>query len=137
MTGLTCRKSMTPCPTPGMCSPHGGCPATEQVSSAWLAQLRSEYVAFGEQNTALKAENVRLETERAELWRWKRDAVATLDTSAAVVAELKAQRDALSAAMNEILRVTRLHSEAFGIAALVLGELSADVLESKEAPRDE
>jgi hypothetical protein len=60
MTGMICRKSMTPCQTPGMCSPHGGCSATEQVSSAWLAQLRSEYVAFGELNAALKAENVRL-----------------------------------------------------------------------------
>lgn len=60
MTGMICRKSMMPCQTPGMCSPHGGCPATEQVSSAWLAQLRSEYLVFGEQATALKAENARL-----------------------------------------------------------------------------
>lgn len=60
MSNLVCRKSMTPCQTPGMCSPHGGCPSTEQVSSAWLAQLRSEYLVFGEQATALKAENARL-----------------------------------------------------------------------------
>lgn len=66
MSNLVCRKSMTPCQTPGMCSPHGGCPATEQVSSAWLAQLRSEYVAFGEQNAALKAENNRLRGLLAE-----------------------------------------------------------------------
>jgi len=50
-----------------MCSPHGGCPSTEQVSSAWLAQLRSEYLVFGQQATALKAENVRLREQVAAL----------------------------------------------------------------------
>lgn len=39
------------------------------------------------------------------------------------VLELIAQRDALLEAMNEILRVTLLGSEAFDIAALVLGEM--------------
>jgi hypothetical protein len=95
MSDLICRKHMMRCLTPNMCSTHGGCPSTEQVSSAWLAQLRSEYVAFGEQNKALKAENVRLETERAELWRGKRDAEGDRDTKAAVVAELKAECEAL------------------------------------------
>lgn len=45
--------------------------------------------------------------------------------------QLKAQRDALVDAMNEILRVTPLGSEAFGIAALVLGELDADATTGK------
>lgn len=63
---MICRKSMTACQTPGMCSPHGGCPATEQVSSAWLAQLRSEFLAYGELNAVLKAENERLRGLLAE-----------------------------------------------------------------------
>lgn len=66
MTDMICRKSMTPCQTPGMCSPFGGCPATEQVSSVWLAQLRSEYLVFGQQAKELKAENVRLRGLLAE-----------------------------------------------------------------------
>lgn len=95
MSDLVCRKSMTRCLTPGMCSPHGGCSPTEQVSSAWLTQLRGEFVAFGNQNKTLKAENVRLETERADLWRGKRDVEADRDTKAAVIAELQAQSQRL------------------------------------------
>lgn len=63
MTDMNCGKTMTPCLTPGMCAPHGGCPSTESVSSAWLAQLRSEYLAFAEQNTVLKAECERLRAD--------------------------------------------------------------------------
>lgn len=33
MTDLICRKSMTSCLTPGMCSPHGGCQAPETASA--------------------------------------------------------------------------------------------------------
>nr|DAG83681.1 MAG TPA: Ead/Ea22-like protein [Caudoviricetes sp.]DAK77146.1 MAG TPA: Ead/Ea22-like protein [Caudoviricetes sp.] len=40
---------------------------------------------------ALIAENERLEIERAELWRGKRDVEATRDTKSAVIAELKAE----------------------------------------------
>ncbi|RQO57561.1 hypothetical protein [Pseudomonas sp. KBW05] len=40
---------------------------------------------------ALIAENERLESERADLWRGKRDAEATRDTKSAVIAELKAE----------------------------------------------
>ena len=43
---------------------------------------------------------------------------------------LKAQNDELVTALNEILRVTPMGVEAFGIAALVLGELGV----SKEQP---
>ncbi|WP_439864909.1 hypothetical protein [Pseudomonas antarctica] len=42
-----------------------------------------------------------------------------------VNAELKAENEALVSALNEILQVTPMGVEAFGIAALVLGELSA------------
>lgn len=38
MTDLICRKSMTRCQTPGMCSPHGGCQAPE-VAPAFRALL--------------------------------------------------------------------------------------------------
>lgn len=54
---MTCRKTMQPCPTPGMCAPHGGCPATETVSSTWLTQLRREFVEVGQQRAQLLAEN--------------------------------------------------------------------------------
>ncbi|MFQ6346008.1 hypothetical protein ACQRBV_22735 [Pseudomonas sp. R11F] len=40
---------------------------------------------------ALIAENDRLESERADLWRGKRDVEATRDTKSAVIAELKAE----------------------------------------------
>lgn len=52
---------MTRCQTPGTCSPHGGCRDTESVSSAWLAQLRSEFVAIGRQRDQLKADLSRVE----------------------------------------------------------------------------
>ena len=45
-----------------------------------------------------------------------------------VNAELKAENEALVSAINEILRVTPMGVEAFGIAALVLGELSGAAL---------
>lgn len=45
-----------------------------------------------------------------------------------VNAELKAENEALVSAMNDILRVTPMGVEAFGIAALVLGELSATAM---------
>lgn len=43
MSDLICRKSMTRCQTPGMCSPHGGCQAPETASAfrALLAERNS------------------------------------------------------------------------------------------------
>lgn len=61
MSDMICRKSMTRCQTPGMCSPHGGCRDTESVSSVWLAQLRSEFVAVGQKCDQLKADLSRVE----------------------------------------------------------------------------
>jgi hypothetical protein len=46
--------------------------------------------------------------------------------------QLKAENEALVTALNDILRVTPMSVEAFGIAALVLGELGV----SKEASHD-
>lgn len=40
--------------------------------------------------------------------------------------QLKIQNEALLEAMNQVARVTKLGDEAFGIACLVIGELSAD-----------
>lgn len=41
MSDMICRKSMTRCQTPGMCSPHGGCPsqAAAQQSPAVAGEL--------------------------------------------------------------------------------------------------
>ncbi|QAY93667.1 ead/Ea22-like family protein [Pseudomonas sp. ACM7] len=47
--------------------------------------------------------------------------------------QLKAENEALVDAMNQIVRATNLGDEAFGIACLVLGELSADAAKSKDA----
>lgn len=50
------------------------------------------------------------------------------------IAALITDRSALVDAMTEILRVTPLGSEAFGIAALAIGELSVDMDASKGQP---
>ncbi|MNP20131.1 hypothetical protein D3C76_1126920 [compost metagenome] len=60
MSDLICKNSGYRCQTPGMCAPHGGCRETEPVSSVWLAQLRSEFVAAVRDRDQLKAENKRL-----------------------------------------------------------------------------
>lgn len=46
--------------------------------------------------------------------------------------QLKAENEALVSALNDILRVTPMGVEAFGIAALVLGELSASAMSKGE-----
>lgn len=47
--------------------------------------------------------------------------------------QLKAENEALVDALNQIVRATNVGDEAFGIACLVLGELSADAAKSKDA----
>lgn len=44
---------------------------------------------------------------------------------------LKVENEAMVEALNQIVRVTKLGDEAFGIACLVIGELCADVAMSK------
>jgi len=63
VSDLICKNSGYRCHTPGMCAPHGGCRETEPVSSVWLAQLRSEFVAAVRDRDQLKAEAAR-STER-------------------------------------------------------------------------
>lgn len=76
-------------------------------------------VAAREGVLALIAENERLENERAELWRGKRDLEAARDTKSAVIAELKAENEALRKALKTI------REESHGIGAC---ECAADAL---------
>ena len=74
MSDLICRKSMTRCPSPGMCLPHGGCQdpakgmqaADEEISRlrAEVAGLRTGYEAYELVNAELKAENESLMAKR-------------------------------------------------------------------------
>ncbi|MFL1495073.1 hypothetical protein [Pseudomonas antarctica] len=63
----------------------------ESIDTEQDACLRYVAAANPAAVLALIAENERLESERAELWRGKRDVEATRDTKSAVIAELKAQ----------------------------------------------
>lgn len=69
-----------------------------------------------QQRDQLKVELEKVKADRKACWEEFKVQGRQLD-------RIKAERDDLEAAMNEILRVTKLGSEAFGIAALVLGEL--------------
>lgn len=42
MSDLICRKTMMRCPTPGMCSPHGGCQSQHDRDSSELRRLCAE-----------------------------------------------------------------------------------------------
>ena len=46
MTDLICRKSMTRCLTPGMCSPHGGCHPPETASAFRTLLAEHNSLAF-------------------------------------------------------------------------------------------
>jgi predicted nucleic acid-binding Zn-ribbon protein len=80
---------------------------------------------------ALIAENERLKSDLNE----SNDLVEHLgDRRKALTAErdqLKTENEALVDALNEILRVTPMGVEAFGIAALVLGEMGVSKESSK------
>ena len=86
---MICRKSMMACQTPGMCSPHGGCPATEQVSSAWLAQLRAEHLGFAEENKALKAQVQRLADDSHRNCNYFADQVERTDQLKAEISRIE------------------------------------------------
>ena len=65
---------------------------------------------------ALIAENERLEIERAELWRGKRDVEATRDTKSAVIAELRAEIAGLKTGYEAYERVNaELKAEVEGL----------------------
>lgn len=112
---------MKPCPQPQAHPARCGCEQSgvEQVSSAWLAQLREEYRLFGSECQRLRTENGRLEAERAEQWRLRRDAEASRDTNAAVAAELQTENDRLRALLAQKLvdstMLTGLVPDASGI----------------------
>lgn len=114
MSDLICRKSMTRCPSPGMCLPHGGCQdpakgmqaADEEISRlrAEVAGLRTGYEAYEQVNAELKAEIEALRKDSARLDRLDQEREAygtsfhegnrwTLDGQFATV------RDAIDAAM--------------------------------------
>jgi hypothetical protein len=69
MNDMICRKSMTRCITPGMCSPHGGCkdPATESLrevvdqQQALIASLRAELRESYSIDAAVQEEHMDLE----------------------------------------------------------------------------
>lgn len=92
------------------CAPAG----TEQVSSVWLSQLRDEHRLFGAECVRLRSESERLERERVEQWRLRRDAEADRDTNAAVIAELRAELKAVRGALSDL--VTACSFSSYGKA---------------------
>lgn len=73
----------------------------------------------------LVAELGKIDADRKACW-------AEFKIQGRSIDQLKSENDELVTALNEILRVTPLGAEAFGIAALVLGELGV----SKEPSHD-
>lgn len=115
MSDMICRKSMTRCLTPGMCSPHGGCQpedshmrairslrgdcadliAERDQLRAEVAGLRTGYEAYERVNAELKAE---CESLRKDADRFRRMRAMTLaqieDTQDEFDAEFDRQLDA-------------------------------------------
>ena len=60
MSDLICRKTMMRCPTPGTCSPHGGCQSQHDRDSSELRRLCAE-------RDQLRTANQRLEGEVARM----------------------------------------------------------------------
>jgi len=56
MSDLICRKTLMRCPTPGTCSPHGGCQSQHDRDSSELRRLCAE-------RDTLRTANQRLETK--------------------------------------------------------------------------
>ncbi|WJM93356.1 hypothetical protein QDY63_10905 [Pseudomonas brenneri] len=83
MTDLICRKSMTRCLTPGMCSPHGGCRPEDSHMRA-IRSLRGDCADLIAERDQLRAEVAGLRTGYEAYER--------------VNAELKAKNDAIRAA---------------------------------------
>ncbi|OEC54804.1 hypothetical protein [Pseudomonas sp. AP42] len=105
MTDYTELKRLAEAATPGPWSYDGSyvCPARVEEGTTYVETWRSVADCAQPENTkfiaaanpfsvlAMIVENERLESERAELWRGKRDVEATRDTKSAVIAELKAE----------------------------------------------
>ncbi|AMW64508.1 hypothetical protein QIT80_gp48 (endogenous virus) [Pseudomonas phage phiAH14a] len=68
MTDMICRKSMSRCQTPGMCSPHGGCQPEDSHMRA-IRSLRGDCADLIAERDRLKAENERLKTLRSKTER--------------------------------------------------------------------
>lgn len=69
MSDLICRKTMMRCPTPGTCSPHGGCQSQHARDSAELRRLCSERDQLREKVAELEAGNESLRLVRDEYKR--------------------------------------------------------------------
>lgn len=68
MTDLICRKSMTRCLTPGMCSPHGGCWPEDSHMRA-IRSLRGDCADLIAERDHLKAEIQALRESNDKLTR--------------------------------------------------------------------
>lgn len=84
-------------PTRCGCPPQGA----EQVSSTWLAQLRSEYSQLGDACAALRA-------RVAELTKDRDDCLAARAHYASLYGEAVGQRDQLAGALNRLITATSL-----------------------------
>lgn len=60
MSDLICRKTMMRCPTPGTCSPHGGCQSQHDRDSSELRRLCAERNTLRTTNQRLEGEVKRL-----------------------------------------------------------------------------
>lgn len=115
---MQCGTTNARCRTPGLCSPRGGC------KTSVLIQTNVRASASTDIKQALH------DSDKWESLYRNEHAGATrlLDTLVGFKAEnrkLKTERASLIDALTEILRITPLGSEPFGIAALVIGELDA------------
>lgn len=86
MSDMICRKSMTRCLTPGMCSPHGGCQPEDSHMRA-IRSLRGDCADLIAERDRLRAEVAGLKTGYEAYER--------------VNAELKAECEALRNALME------------------------------------
>lgn len=78
MSDLICRKTLMRCPTPGTCSPHGGCQSQHDRDSSELRRLCAE-------RDQLRTANQRLEAE-AGFWKSLAQGRAEKVTKAATIA---------------------------------------------------
>lgn len=85
MTDMICRKSMSRCLTPGMCSPHGGCRDDAAANGKELQNLRTDN---NQLNYALKQSELRYLELRAERDQLKAENEALRNPDAHTMLEL-------------------------------------------------